>query len=77
MFCFTLYRLLKNNPAFKQHVPTLIQATKALVKSGLEAAGLTITSEGSLSAEEIDSKKLIDQHYYAIASKVAKSFSRP
>jgi hypothetical protein len=30
---------------------------------------MTITSEGSLSAEEIDSKKLIDQHYYAIASK--------
>jgi nucleoside diphosphate kinase len=52
----------------KPHAVT--EATKALVKSGLESAGLIITSEGSLSAEEIDSKKLIDQHYYAIASKV-------
>ena len=51
----------------KPHAVT--EAAKALVKEGLIAAGLTITSEGSLSAEEIDSKKLIDQHYYAIASK--------
>ena len=28
-----------------------------------------ILAEGSLTSEEIDSKKLIDQHYYAIASK--------
>ena len=58
------------NSAFvfvKPHAVT--EATKTLVKEGLIAAGLTITSEGSLSAEEIDSKKLIDQHYYAIASK--------
>jgi DivIVA domain-containing protein len=45
------------------------EATKVMVQEGLKAAGLVITSEGSLSAEEIDSKKLIDQHYYAIASK--------
>jgi len=60
----------KSNSAFvfvKPHAVT--EATKALVKEGLQAAGLVITSEGSLSAEEIDSKKLIDQHYYAIASK--------
>ena len=58
------------NSAFvfiKPHAVT--EATKALVQEGLKAAGLVITSEGSLSAEEIDSKKLIDQHYYAIASK--------
>jgi nucleoside diphosphate kinase len=58
------------NSAFvfvKPHAVT--EATKSLVKAGLVAAGLTVTSEGSLSAEEIDSKKLIDQHYYAIASK--------
>jgi nucleoside diphosphate kinase len=58
------------NSAFvfvKPHAVT--EATKDLVKKGLVDAGLTITSEGSLTAEEIDSKKLIDQHYYAIASK--------
>ena len=61
---------MTKNAAFvfvKPHAVT--EATKALVKDGLLAAGMTITSEGSLSAEEIDSKKLIDQHYYAIASK--------
>merc|ERR1712151_1189045 len=42
---------------------------KALAKAGLEAKGIKILSEGSLSGETIDEKKLIDQHYYAIASK--------
>ena len=61
---------MAKNSAFvfvKPHAVT--EATKDLVKKGLVDAGLTITSEGSLTAEEIDSKKLIDQHYYAIASK--------
>merc|ERR1711879_773943 len=35
----------------------------------LKAKGLKITSEGTLTSEVIDEKKLIDQHYYAIASK--------
>ena len=58
------------NSAFvfvKPHAVT--EATKTLVKEGLIAAGLTVLSEGSITAEEIDEKKLIDQHYYAIASK--------
>jgi hypothetical protein len=42
---------------------------KELVKNGLEAKGITILREGSLTSEIIDEKKLIDQHYYAIASK--------
>jgi len=42
---------------------------KALAKQGLEAQGIQILKEGSLSGETIDEKKLIDQHYYAIASK--------
>merc|ERR1712060_838653 len=42
---------------------------KALAKAGLEAAGLKILKSGTLKAETIDKKKLIDQHYYAIASK--------
>jgi nucleoside diphosphate kinase len=58
------------NQAFvfiKPHAVT--EATKAMVKESLQAKGLTIMSEGTLTSEEIDSKKLIDQHYYAIASK--------
>jgi len=39
------------------------------VKAGLAAKNITILSEGDITSEEIDSKKLIDQHYYAIASK--------
>jgi TPR repeat protein len=62
-------RVAKNS-AFvfvKPHANT--EATRALVSAGLTAAGLTILHEGSLGAELIDSKRLIDQHYYAIASK--------
>jgi len=58
------------NAAFvfiKPHAVT--DQVKELVKKGLEAKGLKILSEGSLSGEVIDEKKLIDQHYYAIASK--------
>jgi len=58
------------NSAFvfvKPHAVT--PKANAMVKEGLEAAGLKVTSEGDLSSEEIDEKKLIDQHYYAIASK--------
>jgi len=40
-----------------------------LAKDGLAAKGITILSEGVLTGEVIDEKKLIDQHYYAIASK--------
>ena len=40
-----------------------------LVKNGLAAQGITIQSEGEITSETIDSKKLIDQHYYSIASK--------
>uniref|UniRef100_A0A7S2SSL9 adenine phosphoribosyltransferase n=1 Tax=Rhizochromulina marina TaxID=1034831 RepID=A0A7S2SSL9_9STRA len=51
----------------KPHAVT--EATKDLVREGLTRRGLRILNEGSLDAAEIDSKKLIDQHYYAIASK--------
>jgi len=36
---------------------------------GLLAKGLKITGEGDLTSDVIDKKKLIDQHYYSIASK--------
>ena len=32
-----------------------------------------VLKEGELKAEVIDAKKLIDQHYYAIASKVSRA----
>merc|ERR1712046_222130 len=58
------------NSAFvfvKPHAVT--PAVNQMVRDGLKAKGLTITAEGELSSEQIDQKKLIDQHYYAIASK--------
>jgi len=58
------------NAAFvfvKPHAVT--PPTIELVKSKLEGAGLTILTEGDISSEDIDEKKLVDQHYYAIASK--------
>eukprot|EP01059_Diplonema_ambulator_P013493 TRINITY_DN23_c0_g1_i1.p1 TRINITY_DN23_c0_g1~~TRINITY_DN23_c0_g1_i1.p1 ORF type:complete len:432 (+),score=199.31 TRINITY_DN23_c0_g1_i1:110-1405(+) len=58
------------NQAFvfiKPHANTA--EVKKLVKETLEAKGINITSQGTIKAETIDKKKLIDQHYYAIASK--------
>eukprot|EP00930_Biecheleria_cincta_P104007 TRINITY_DN9612_c0_g1_i1.p1 TRINITY_DN9612_c0_g1~~TRINITY_DN9612_c0_g1_i1.p1 ORF type:complete len:119 (+),score=32.39 TRINITY_DN9612_c0_g1_i1:59-415(+) len=51
----------------KPHAVT--KKVKALAKSVLKAKGIKIIKEGSLSGKTIDEKKLIDQHYYAIASK--------
>merc|ERR1719248_341636 len=65
-----LNRPTPKNSAFvfiKPHAVT--DKVKALAKSGLEAKGIKILAEGSLSGKTIDEKKLIDQHYYAIASK--------
>jgi len=62
---------LKNkNSAFvfvKPHANT--DKVNAVVKEQFAAKGITILKEGTITAEEIDKKKLIDQHYYAIASK--------
>jgi hypothetical protein len=51
----------------KPHANT--EATRAYVRERLIAAGCTINHEGEITGAEIDEKKLIDQHYYAIASK--------
>jgi len=40
-----------------------------IAREGLEAKGIKVLTEGDLTSEVIDKKKLIDQHYYAIASK--------
>ncbi|GKZ01095.1 hypothetical protein MPSEU_001061100 [Mayamaea pseudoterrestris] len=46
-----------------------LPATQALVKNRLLEVGLSVTAEGDIDGATIDEKKLIDQHYYAIASK--------
>jgi len=51
----------------KPHAVT--PAVNQMVREGLAAKGLKITGEGELTSEVIDKKQLIDQHYYAIASK--------
>lgn len=58
------------NSAFvfvKPHANT--EKVQELVRSKLTDAGIEIISEMDIRSEEIDEKKLIDQHYYAIASK--------
>jgi len=58
------------NSAFvfiKPHANT--KEAQAYVKSALIEAKLNVLAEGEIMGSEIDSKKLIDQHYYAIASK--------
>jgi hypothetical protein len=58
------------NSAFvfiKPHANTT--STQKLVKSNFAAKGIKVLSEGELSGEKIDKDMLIDQHYYAIASK--------
>ena len=46
----------------KPHAVT--DACKKLVTDSFSARGISVLTEGSLSSEEIDKKKLIDQHYY-------------
>lgn len=61
---------MPKNSAFvfvKPHAVT--SPTISLVKENLEKAGLAIQMEGDISSEMIDEKQLVDQHYYAIASK--------
>jgi len=60
------------NSAFlflKPHAVT--PAAISLVTEQLAALGLTVTASGELDNEVIDKKKLIDNHYYAIANKAS------
>ena len=45
------------------------ERVETLAKAELEAHGITTLERGSIEAEKIDQHKLIDQHFYAIASK--------
>jgi nucleoside diphosphate kinase len=63
---------LPTNTAFvfiKPHAVT--EPTIALVKKTFEEKGFTIVKEGELDGPTIGSKKLIDNHYYAIANKAS------
>jgi len=51
----------------KPHANT--EAGRKVSKEFLEAKGLKIVKEGEIKGEEVDEKKLIDNHYYSIASK--------
>jgi len=58
------------NSAFvfiKPHANT--SASQKLVKESLAARSIVIKQEGEIKGEVIDHDRLIDQHYYAIASK--------
>ncbi len=58
------------NSAFlfvKPHANT--EKVRELVTKKLESEGIKILSQLDIGGEEIDSKGLIDQHYYSIASK--------
>lgn len=62
--------LSKKNSAFvfiKPHANT--SHVQELVKSVFQAQGVHIIAEGEIKAEDIDKDMLIDNHYYAIASK--------
>jgi len=60
----------KDNSAFVFIKPHANNANvQALVAQMLTSANINILSDGELTGEEIDAGKLIDQHYYAIASK--------
>lgn len=47
----------------------LTEPVKELVSSTLTEGGFTIVEEGRIDGSVIEERKLIDQHYYAIASK--------
>mmetsp|Transcript_20716 Transcript_20716/g.45033 ORF Transcript_20716/g.45033 Transcript_20716/m.45033 type:complete len:339 (+) Transcript_20716:31-1047(+) len=53
----------------------LTDGVKALVKSILREQSISIIDEGFIGAEAISSRKLVDNHYYAIANKA--SLSKP
>lgn len=62
---------LPKNAAFvfvKPHANTRL--VQELVRNTLQSKGVSILKEVSIGGEEIDAKKLIDQHYYAIGTDV-------
>merc|ERR1712144_172314 len=63
---------LPTNTAFVFIKPHAVTApTIELVKKTLEEKGFTIKKEGELDGPTIGDKKLIDNHYYAIANKAS------
>jgi nucleoside diphosphate kinase len=63
---------LTRNSAFVFVKPHAVNAKViALVRTKLEAAGIAVVGDGDLDAATIESKLLIDNHYYAIANKAS------
>lgn len=61
---------INDNKAFLFVKPHAVNdKVKELVKKELANRGVVVVSEGEISSERIDKEKLIDKHYYAIASK--------
>lgn len=71
----TRYLIKQSQPTMKNSAFIFIKphantaASQELVRNVLNEQGITILKEGSFTGKEIDDNKLIDQHYYAIASK--------
>ena len=71
----------KKRPAGKQHAFVFIkphavtEATKKLAAAKFKQSGMTVSAEKRIGADAIEKKKLIDNHYYAIANKA--SLSKP
>ena len=62
----------KKNEAFLFIKPHAVTApAKKLAAESLAKAGISIVGEGELTADVIEKKKLIDNHYYAIANKAS------
>lgn len=63
------YKTIKHSALIfiKPHANTA--ATQEYVSAKLTEKGLSILEQGNISGVDIDAKKLIDNHYYAIASK--------
>ena len=62
----SLFLQRMRSPPTSRHT---LRYPQGLVSEQFAARNIKIVSEGSIAAETIDSNKLIDQHYYAIASK--------
>ena len=47
----------------------ITMCNQALVALSFAEVGIKILSEGSITSEDIDHKKLMDRHFYAVAGK--------
>ena len=71
----------KKRPAGRQHAFVFLKphavtdATRKLATAAFKASGMSVSAERTIGADAIERRKLIDNHYYAIANKA--SLSKP